>query len=71
MRIYGENTYIATQKGNDMTDLVIQMPRKYRLTLESYEGGCKRVTVFAHSADDAMGIYLFGKWIAVDCKEVV
>ena len=41
---------------------------KYRLTLESYEGGCKRITVIASSAEDAMGMYMFGKWIAVDVK---
>ncbi len=41
---------------------------KYRLTLESYEGNCKRITVLAASAEDAMGAYMFGKWIAVDCR---
>jgi hypothetical protein len=41
---------------------------KYTVTLESYEGACKRVTVLAASPEDAMGQHMFGKWIAVDVK---
>jgi hypothetical protein len=47
-----------------------QQMSKYQVTLESYEGECKRVTVLAASAEDAMGAFMFGKWIAVDCKKV-
>lgn len=52
--------------------ITIQMPTKYRLTLENYDGRCKRVTVLAHSPEDAMGMYYGqGGWHAVDAKAVV
>lgn len=44
--------------------------KNYRLTLESFEGKCKRITVQAACASDAMGLYMFGKWIAVDVYEI-
>ena len=53
-----------------MANLAIQKPRKFRLTLESWSGGCKRKTVLAHSADEAMGMYMFGEWVAVAVVEV-
>ena len=48
----------------------IETPRKYRVTLESYNGGCKRVTVLAFSGHDAMILATKSNWIAVDVKEI-
>ena len=48
----------------------IETPRKYRVTLESYNGGCKRVTVLAFSGHDAMVLATKNNWVAVDVKEI-
>lgn len=47
--------------------MTIQTQTKYRLTLENYDGRCKRVTVVAFSPEDAMGMYYGqGGWMAVE-----
>ena len=59
---------MMTQPTNPM--ITIETPRKYRVTLESYNGGCKRVTVLAFSGHDAMVLATKSNWIAVDVKEI-
>ena len=56
-------------KENHMT-ISIQMPTKFRVTLENYDGRCKRVTVQAFSACDAMAKCHKGGWHPVDAKEI-
>ena len=41
-------------------------PTKYRVTVENYDGGCKRVTVLAHSPEDAMAMAQRGGWYPVE-----
>jgi type II secretory pathway component PulF len=43
---------------------------RYRVTLENYDGRCKRVTVIALSASDAMAACQRNGWIPVDVQEV-
>ena len=59
---------MMTQQTTPM--ITIENPRKYRVTLESYNGGCKRVTVLAFSGHDAMVLATKRNWIAVDVKEI-
>jgi len=40
--------------------------QKYRVTLEHYDGRCKRVTVLADSPYDAMGMTHKNGWTPVD-----
>lgn len=51
-------------------DIQIQAPAKFRVTLENYDGRCKRVTVMAHSAYDAMAMCHKGGWQPVDVKQL-
>lgn len=48
----------------------IQVPTKFRVTLENYDGRCKRVTVQAFSACDAMAMCQKGGWNPVDAQEI-
>ncbi|MCO4240893.1 hypothetical protein ACFOW3_13670 [Acidovorax facilis] len=48
----------------------IQVPTKFRVTLENYDGRCKRVTVQAFSACDAMAMCQKGGWHPVDAQEI-
>ena len=51
--------------------ITIQVPKKFRVTLENYDGRCKRMTVLAHSASDAMAMCHKGGWQPVDVLALV
>lgn len=51
-------------------EISIQTPTKFRVTLENYDGRCKRVTVLAHSACDAMAMCHKGGWHPVDAQQI-
>lgn len=51
--------------------ITLEIPKKFRVTVESYDGGCKRVTVLAHSPEDAMARAQRGGWYPVEVKEIV
>lgn len=51
--------------------ITIQVPKKFRVTLENYDGRCKRMTVLAHSASDAMAMCHKGGWQPVDVRALV
>ena len=51
--------------------MTLVIPKKYRVTLENWGGGCKRVTVSAHSPEDAMMFAAKRGWVAVEVKELV
>ncbi len=40
--------------------------KNYKVTLENYEGKCKRVTVLANNEYDAMALAQKGGWYAVE-----
>ena len=40
--------------------------KSYKVTLENYDGKCKRVTVLADNEYDAMALAQKGGWYAVD-----
>ena len=48
----------------------IAKQKTFRLTVESWEGKCKRITVRAFTPEEAMALYMFGKWVAVDFSEI-
>ncbi len=43
---------------------------KYRVTVENYDGECKRVTVVASDAYTAMAMAQRGGWYPVDVKQI-
>jgi len=52
-----------------MTIQIIQ-PKQFTVTMESYEGGCKRVKVLAHGPEDAMALaqMKYRGWYPVDVQ---
>ena len=46
--------------------MTITLPSKYRVTVENFDGRCKRVTVLAHSPEDAMAMAQRGGWYPVE-----
>lgn len=44
--------------------------KQYRVTLENYEGRCKRVKVFAMNQYDAMAACQKNGWFPVEAKPV-
>lgn len=46
----------------------IELPTQYVVTVENYDGRCKRVKVFAFSPEDAMAMAQKGGWYPVDVK---
>ncbi len=48
--------------------LTIVPPTAYIVTVENFDGGCKRVTVLAHSPHEAMAKAQRGGWYPVDVR---
>ena len=45
---------------------MFEVSKKYRVTVENYEGGCKRVLVMAFSPEEAMAKAQRGGWYPVE-----
>ena len=50
--------------------MTIELPKKFRVTLENYDGRCKRVTVLAFSPYEAMAMTQKNGWHPVDVKRL-
>ena len=48
----------------------IETTKSFRVTVENYQGGCKRVTIQAFTPEEAMAKAQRGGWFPVDVKEV-
>jgi hypothetical protein len=51
-----------------MNTIQVIQPKTFVVTVENFDGKCKRVKIVAHSPEDAMALAQKGGWYPVDVQ---